>query len=135
MRGRTVWTVPRVEVPTKHGLVVVGLRDERAVIITGPRGARLEPLHVKPEALVSPNDGLAYLRALAERYPDAVYRSRPSEEVERTRFTRRRGRLTVEMDALGGITISGTVSDRGRRWLSGAVASLGREEARLRRQD
>jgi hypothetical protein len=59
-----VWTEPRVEVPTKRGLAVLGLRDTRAVILTGPRGARLEPVHLG-DALLAPSEGVAYLRALA----------------------------------------------------------------------
>jgi hypothetical protein len=129
-----VWPVPRVEVPTRKGLVVVAVdQGGEAFIVTGPRGARLAPLHLEPDAPLDPGDGIAYLYALSDRYEGARLISNPSEEIERAPFRRRRGNVTVEMDALGGIVVTGSLSDRGRRWLTAwAVPSLRREEARLR---
>lgn len=133
-----LWAVPRVEVPTCLGLVVIALRGGRAVIISGE--ARLTPIGLPAQEAnllepareavrLTPADGDDYLRGLAEVNKGAVYRSNPSEVLERRPFFRRRGRTSAELlPATGTITVHGEISDAGRRWLSQrAVPSLRRE--------
>jgi hypothetical protein len=133
-----LWTVPRLEVPTRLGLLVVALRRNRAVVVEGP--GKLTPILLPPRAAnilepareamrLTPRDGRDYLLALAEANPGAVYRSNPSEVLESRPWFRRRGRTSVYLLASSGtISISGEVSDAGRRWLSqSAVPSLRRE--------
>jgi hypothetical protein len=133
-----LWTVPRVEVPTRLGLVVIALRRGRAVIVDGK--GRLTPIGVpaheanllepaREAMLLTPKDGREYLLAVAEANPGAVYRSNPSEVLERRPLFRRRGRTSATLlPATGRITVHGEMSDAGRRWLSEcAVPSLRRE--------
>jgi hypothetical protein len=142
-RGGTVstilWTVPRVEVPTRLGLVVVALRRGRAVVISGKalftpirllaqEANLLEP--AREAVRLTPADGDDYLRGLAEVNRGARYVSGPSEILERRPFYRRRGRISAELlTATGIINVNGEgMSDAGRRWLSQrAVPSLRRE--------
>jgi hypothetical protein len=132
-----LWTVPRVEVPTRLGLVVIALRRGRAVVISGE--ARLTPIRLPAQEAnllepareavrLTPADGDDYLHGLAEVNSGATYRSNPSEILERRPFFRRRGRTSVMLLKNGEITVHGEMSDAGRRWLSAwAVPSLRRE--------
>jgi hypothetical protein len=136
--GTRLWTVPRVEVPTRLGLVVIALRRDRAVIVEGH--GKLTPIRVPAqeanlleparEAMrLTPADGNDYLLAVAEANSSAIYRSHPSDVLESRPWFRRRGRTSVELlPPTGTIVVSGEVSDAGRRWLSQrAVPSLRRE--------
>ena len=123
--------------PTRLGLVVVALRRGRAAVVSGE--ARLTAIAVpareanlfepaREAARLTPSDGDAYLRAVAEANRGAVYRSNPSEILERRPFFRRRGRTSVTLLRDGTISVHGEMSDAGRRWLSEwAVPSLRRE--------
>jgi hypothetical protein len=132
-----LWTVPRVEVPTRLGLVVIALRRGRAVVVSGEARLTAIALPVREANLfepareavrLTPVDGREYLLAVAEANPGAVYRSNPSEILERRPFFRRRGRTSVTLLRDGTISVHGEVSDAGRRWLSEyAVPSLRRE--------
>jgi hypothetical protein len=139
-----LWTVPRVEVPTRLGLVVIGLRRGCAVIFDGP--GRLAPIllpaqealpPVEPafeETIVTPKDGRDYLLAIRMTNPGARYVSSPSEILERRPYFRRRGRLSATLLSTGEITVHGDESSAGLRWLSGyAVPSLRREDDAIRR--
>lgn len=132
-----LWTVPRVEVPTRLGLVVIALRRGRAVVVWGQ--ARLTAIAVparkanllgpaREAVRLTPADGRDYLLAVAEANRGAVYRSSPSEVLERRPFFRRRGRTSVTLLRDGTISVHGEMSDAGRKWLSeSAVPSLRRE--------
>jgi hypothetical protein len=135
--SKVIWTVPRVEVPTRLGLVVIVLRRGRAVVVSGE--ARLTAIAVpareanlfepaREAVRLTPNDGADYLYAVAEANPGARYVTSPSEILERRPFFRRRGRTSVMLLKDGTISVNGEVSDAGRMWLSGdAVPSLRRE--------
>lgn len=130
MAGTIVWTVPRVEVPTKRGLVVIALRRGRAEVISGE--ARLTPIdvpafecsHIEPAhgaRRLTPADGHEYLVALADANRakrGARYVYSASEILEWRLYFRRRGRLSATVTAHGEITVHGETSDAGRRWLS-----------------
>lgn len=124
--------------PTRLGLVVVALRRGRAVVVTGR--AKLAPILVprreasplepeQPEMRLTPADGIHYLLAIAEANPGAVYRSNPSDVLERRRFFRRWGRASaILLPVTGTIAVHGDLSDGRRRWVSEqAVPSLRRE--------
>lgn len=124
----TRWTVPRVEVPTRLGLVVVALRRGRAVVVSGH--ARLAPILVpareanllepeRPEMRLTPKDGADYLLAVAEANPGAMYRSHPGDVLEGRRFFRRWGRASaVLLPVTGTIAVHGDLTDARRRWVS-----------------
>jgi hypothetical protein len=137
-----LWTVPRVEVPTRRGLVVIALHRGRAVVLEGD--ARLTAIAVPAreanlleparEAMrLTPQDGASYLRAVAEANRGARHVSNPSDILERKPGVRRRGRVSAMLLPNGEITVHGEgMSDAGRRWLSTyAVPSLRREWLRI----
>jgi hypothetical protein len=139
-----LWTVPRVEISTRRGLVVVVLRRGKAVVIYGE--AKLTPIRLpampalppvepaRPEERLTPADGNDYLRGLHELNEGAVYRGHPSEILERRPYFRRRGRVSARLGAMGEISVNGEgMSDAARKWLTEyAVPSLRREERAIR---